>query len=230
MRTLAFTIAAALLLAPSAGAFYVAGTFNGWNPAGNLMTDLGGGVWSLDLTLGANERHEYKITTGDWSAAWPQSGNAWFVTGPDGAIRLTYDTNTYADGWRNETRRLGVSTAPTTWTAVGDWQGWNNANPTTAMSPVGGGIYSFQTTLAPGWYQYKAVITGSWDAIGADARSVNADTIWFETTPGNDQVTFWVDALTGTVKVDVVPEPGSAVALASALAGFAGLLLRSRRV
>ncbi|MEJ5299130.1 MAG: hypothetical protein WHZ52_13955, partial [Armatimonadota bacterium] len=149
MRTLAFAIAAALLLAPSAGAFYVAGTFNGWNPAGNLMTDLGGGIWSLDLTLGANERHEYKITTGDWSAAWPQSGNAWFVTGPDGAITLTYDTNTYADGWRNETRRLGVSTAPTTWTAVGDWQGWDNGNPATAMSPAGGGIYFFQTSLAP---------------------------------------------------------------------------------
>ncbi len=44
MRTLAFALAAALLFAPQAGAFYVAGTFNGWNPAGNLMTDLGGGV------------------------------------------------------------------------------------------------------------------------------------------------------------------------------------------
>lgn len=226
MRVLLAACAALLLATPPAGAFFVAGDFNGWNAAGNEMTDMGGGVWSLELAFNPGERHEFKVTTGDWSNAWPQSGNSWFITDVQGYIKLTFDTNTYGDGWLNSTNRIGVSHEPGTWTAVGDWQGWANADPATAMAAMGGGIYMLESEVAPGSYQYKAVNTGTWDAIGGDARGVNADTIHFDTTPGNTTVRFWVDAGQGVAKVEVVPEPAGVLALASGLAGFACALRR----
>ncbi|NIV33271.1 MAG: hypothetical protein GWN58_28640, partial [Anaerolineae bacterium] len=54
---------------------------------------------------------------------------------------------------------------------------WDNADPATVMTALGGGAYELVTDIAsPGAYQFKAVETGSWDAIGADGRSVNANT------------------------------------------------------
>lgn len=140
----------------------------------------------------------------------------------DGSVTITFDTNVYADGWVNTTNRIGVDEEPGAWTAVGDWQGWWNANPATALAPLGGGIYFFEQDIAPGWWQYKAVYTGTWDAVGADARSTNADTYWFETTAANPHAKFWVDAYTGVLKVEVVPEP-------VAFAGLALLGLVARR-
>ncbi len=155
-----------------------------------------------------------------WS--WPNSGNSWFNTN-DGAVTITYDTNTYGDGWVNTTQRIGVDRDPAAWTAVGDWQGWSNGNPATAMTAWGNGIYKYEQDIAPGSYQYKACFTGTWDAIGNDARSVNADTVPFTTTPGYEHVEFWVNAANGTVRVDVVPEPTSLAGLA-----LLGLLLHRR--
>jgi hypothetical protein len=110
---------------------------------------------------------------------------------------------------------------------VGDWQGWNNANPTTAMTSLGSGIYEYETTFASaGTYYYKAVDTGSWDAIGADARGVNADNLGFTTTDPNQLVDFYVNALNGTIEA-VVPEP-STLAICG-LSGLAALLAVRRR-
>lgn len=222
----------------SFGQYYVAGDFNGWNSAGNLMTETssGSGIWQVSLTgLGASARHEFKITDGTWSSgqwssgSWPNPGNSWFYADANGDITITYDSNTYSDGWQNTTDRIGVNTDPGTWTAVGDWQStqWVNNDPTTAMASQGGGIYMLQYTIGTaGTYQYKAVDTGSWDAIGADARGVNADNLPFTTISANQQVDFYVNALAGTIKVTVVPEPTS-----MAFIGFFGLasLLSLRR-
>ena len=220
----------------SFGQYYVAGDFNSWNSAGNIMTETssGSGIWTVSLTgLGASARHEFKITDGTWSSgqwssgAWPNPGNSWLYSDASGNVTITYDANTYSDGWQNTSDHIGVNTDPGTWTAVGDWQGWNNADAATAMTPLGGGIYEFQYTMATAnTYQYKAVDTGSWDAIGADARGVNADNLSFTTTSANQLVDFYVNALAGTIKVAVVPEPAS-----MALLGFFGLasLLAIRR-
>jgi hypothetical protein len=123
-------------------------------------------------------------------------------------VTITFDANTHADGWLPETNIIGVSTEPGAWTAVGDWQGWDNASPATAMTAPGGGLYEFTTTIAsPGTFQYKAVKTGTWDAIGADSRSVNASTATFETTVADQDVTFAVDALGGRIYVEVEEVP-----------------------
>jgi len=209
---------------PATAAYYVAGDFNGWNAAGDLMTETSPGVYQVALAGLNLGRHEFKVTVGDWSQNWPGSGNAWLYTDGAGNIVITYDSRTHADGWSCDGLRLGLSMDPGAWTAAGDWQGWSNANPATAMVALGGGLYRYQQTLVPGSYQYMAVVTGSWDAIGADARSVNANSIGFQVTPANTTAVFYVDALRGTAKVDVVPEPA-----ALSLLVLGGLVLRARR-
>ena len=217
MRTLLVIAALAVIVSPAGADYYVAGDFNGWNASGNVLTDLGGGIWQASMNMGAG-RHEFKITIGDWSQNWPGSGNSWTYTDGDGNVTVTFDSNAPV--------AIGVDVDPGAWTAVGDWQGWNNADAATAMAAQGGGIYKYQQSLAPGWYQWKAVNTGSWDAIGADFRSINAENQAFEVTAANPTAIFTLDALNGRIGVEVVPEPSSLLALAGGLLGLGGLLRR----
>ena len=80
------------LTAPFKPAVHLAGDFNGWNAAGNAMNDLGGGIWSVDLT-GVGGRHEFKVTIGDWSQNWPGSGNSWFLGDGSGNVTLSFNAN-----------------------------------------------------------------------------------------------------------------------------------------
>lgn len=201
-----------------------------WDPAANLMTDMGSGIYQSSFSgLTPGSLYEFKVTQGDWNWSAPGSGNSWFLADGSGDITITYDSNTYADGWSSASGRIGVSTDQGTWTAVGDWQStaWVNNDPTTVMTAMGGGIYKLEYTIAsPGSYQFKAVDTGTWNAIGADARSVNADNLAFTTTGADQVMDFYVNALNGTIKATVVPEPVS-----MAFFGFFGLtsLLALRR-
>ena len=54
-------------LTPHPDGVHVAGSFQGWNPAGTPMVDEGGGVYSHTLTLGVGETILYKFING---AAW----------------------------------------------------------------------------------------------------------------------------------------------------------------
>ncbi|MBN1640470.1 MAG: alpha-amylase [Anaerolineae bacterium] len=212
---LALSLLAAFLPAASASAvWYARGDFNGWGTTDPMLDDgtggdaaAGDGIYTAQITIAAAGRYEFKVATDSWSPSYPGSGNSWFVTSAsDEVVILTFDTNVYADGWLPEMHAIGASPDPGAWTAVGDWQGWNNADPATAMASLGGGLYELTLPIAaPGTYQYKAVRTGSWDAIGADSRSVNAATAAFETTAFDQNVHLSLDALEGRVKVEVEP-------------------------
>ena len=221
MKRVVVLLALGLAAGQALGTYYVAGDFNGWNAAGNVMTDMGGGIWQVDLA-NVGGRHEFKVTIGDWSQNWPGSGNSWFLGDGSSNVTISLNENDIQDGWRGNWGRIGTSTDPGTWTAAGDWQSWNNTGNT--MTSIGGNIYQYEQNLAPGWYQWKAVVTGSWDSIGDDFRGVNSNTTWFETTAANPHAIFKVNALAGTTNVTVTPEPSTLVLLC-----LGGLTLLRRR-
>lgn len=229
-KTLLAAAACAVAIGLQAQSYFVAGDFNSWNAAGNAMTETspGSGIWQVSLNMGTG-RHEFEVTDGTWG--WKATGpNSWLYTDGSGNVTITYNTTTPGDGYTPASGRVGVNVDLGTWTAVGDWQGWNNANVATAMSSLGGGIYELSYAIASaGSYQYKAVNTGSWDAIGSDTRNVNANTLGFTTTSAGQTVDFYVNALNGSIKADVQPVPEPSTLALCGLSGLAALFLRRRR-
>ena len=213
---------------------FVAGSMDGWaGPNSYQMTETapGSDIWTTTIGgLSPNGRYEWKVTDGTWDVSIP-GPNSWLFADGAGDITITYDGNSYSDGWSTSVDRLGLSTDPGTWTAVGNWQNqigggdWDNANPNTAMNSLGGGIYEFSATLAPGDYLWKAVVSGSWDSISWDQRSVGTADWAFSIDAINSTATFRVDSLNGVAQI-LVPEP-AAISLAGL--GLMALLARRRR-
>ncbi len=212
MRKILLTLIVACVIGltvPANADYYLAGGFNSWDPAGQLMTDNSDGTFSATVTgLDAGVRYEFKVTDGTWGTAFP-GANSWLFADGAGEVEVTFDTNVATDGWEGTQYRIGLNTDPGTWTLVGGFgeaTDWNNAAAEMAMASQGGGIYMLSKTLAAGTYEWKAVVTGSWDAISWDGRSVNTSNMTLSLTE-DAQVDFYVDALTGVVKTEIIPEP-----------------------
>ncbi|MBN2147030.1 MAG: DUF11 domain-containing protein [Anaerolineales bacterium] len=215
---LALSLAApAVNPAQAAAPYYVRGAFNGWGTTDQMYDDgthgdavSGDLIYTADVTIATAGRYEWKVGDFNWSESYPSS-NAWMVTTSDGqVVKFTFDTNTYSDGWYPTTKVVNAQDGVTNLTAVGDWQGWSNNNPATAMSDMGGGIYGLFTTIASaGTHYYKTVFTGTWDAIGpqgtSGGRSINTDNLGFTTTIDGQPVLFRVDMNIGRITVDVLP-------------------------
>ena len=184
---------------------HLAGEFNGWdNGSTNPMVETasGSGIWTFTVTgQSPNTRQEFKVTdgSGTWDSAYP-SANSWYYTDSSDEVTITFNTNIVSDGWLPEQYRLGTSTDPETWTLVGDFASWDNAAAAQAMTSLGDGIYTYSQTISAGTYGWKTTVTGSWDAIGTDNRSVNAGNVNL-TLATESVVDFYVDALTGTVGI-----------------------------
>ena len=197
---------------------FIPGEFNGWDNT-TPMTDLGGGVYEyvvtgfIDDTLPTN--FVLLSESGNWDSKYIPSGDQWCYADANGDITITLDTNTYDDSWYPQTNRVGATSWTTDWTAVGDWQGWDNANAATAMTDLGGGMFMYETSgLSAGEHWYKAVSTGTWNAIGGDGLSVNADNFGFMVNDPSETVQFYVDPSAGVLSVNVIPEPMSLALLA----------------
>ncbi len=199
---------------------HVAGSMQGWAPGDDAMTEtaLGSDIWVASFTgLVANERYEFKITDGTWDNSVP-GANSWCFADGSGNITITYDGNTYEDGWVIETDRIGVNVDAGSWSLVGDFNDWNNADPTQEMTSMGGGIYAITQVFEAGAYNLKPTYTGTWDAIGPNGRSIDAAN-YNLSLPTRSEVTVYVDALAGTMKVvslsllpyDPNPENGAVV-------------------
>jgi len=192
--------------------WYVRGSFNGWGT--DLMYDdgthgddvAGDGIYTVVLTITTGGRHEFKVDDGYWNDPHPPS-NAWlFTTADNQPVKFTFDTNTYNDGWSPSTLIVNAQDGVTTWTAVGDWQGWNPSDPSTVMTPIGGGLYAYVTTIpTAGTHDYKAVRSGTWDAIGPQGseggRSVNTDNLAFTTNFDGQRVRFLADVGRARIRV-----------------------------
>ncbi len=196
--------------------WYVRGDFNSWDTSSPMFDDGSNGdvtaedgIYTALVAPASAGRYEFKVATEDFTTGYPGSGNSWLeTTSPAESVSVTLDTNSYTGDWLPKTNIIGVSSNPSIWTAVGNWQGWNNAEPATAMADTGSGTYSLTTQIAnPGNYEFKAVMTNTWDAIGADGRSVNAATAAFTTEEAGQEVAFTVDPASGRIKVAVTPAP-----------------------
>lgn len=228
----------ALCAAPAHADFFSPGGFNGWDGAAPMVETFGGsGIWEYSYTgATANAREQFVLldTANDYSDGSKVylAGDQWLHSDANGDNLITLDTNTYADGWEPTTNRVSVAyESETNWVATGNFQiaagngsDWDNASAVTAMTDQGGGLFKYEGALAPGTYDWKAVRSGSWDAIGSDSRNVNAGNVNFTTDAVNNYVELWVNVLDGTVRSVVTPEPAT-----MALLGFGALALIRRR-
>ncbi len=153
---------------------HIAGSFQGWDPAGTLMTDLGNGIWKYSFILQSGAYHEYKFVNGNTGAGYEnvpgacaQNGNR-FLTVPNADIILpsvcygscvvcntpTFDITFNVDMSNQIVSPLGIHLA-------GSFQGWNTA--TTEMTDMGNMLYSITLPLGEGvLHEYKFVNGNDW--------------------------------------------------------------------
>ncbi len=215
------------LFAQNSFPLYVAGDFNGWAANGTVMANMGGGIWSASFSgLTPNTEYQFQVTDGSWSSWFTPGSHSWLFPDATGDATITIDLNSYADGWSGSVNRISAGVDPGAWNAVGAWNGWNNADPTSVMTSIGGGVYELQKSIAnPGFWGFKATQSGGWNyQIGADGRNVNAAEVTFTTTVPNQVVDMFVNTVNGTIMVTVVPEPTT-----FALIGLGGLVALCRR-
>jgi hypothetical protein len=224
-KLLIITAISTVLTFPALADYYVAGSMDGWaGPNSYLMTDLGGGIYQRIFTGLTPGRYEFKVTDGTWGWNYP-GANSWLYTDGSGNVTITYDVNTYADGWSATSQRIGLNVDPGSWTAAGDFQGWNNAAGN--MVPLGGGIYEC-TVSTVGTWNWKPVVTGSWDSISWDNRSVGTAN-WVVTVNPGEEAHLYVDALKGVAKVDIVAVPEPSTLALCALSGLAMLMVARKK-
>jgi len=198
----------AFLAAPALADYYVAGDFNGWNPAGTPMVEGPPGTWSALIT-GAPGRHEWKVTIGDWSQSWP-GDNARADFG-DGTITLYFYPGAHADGWFPLENRVGYQDLGIHgWEVMGSFNGWTE--PVVQLTPMGGGLYQGDYIVPdPGTYWFKFRRIGDWDiSIGYDFSNYWHDIQWTTNQP-NELMRFMLDLPHG--RWTVIPEPASLLGL-----------------
>jgi hypothetical protein len=209
-----------LSIVTSAQVWNVAGVFNSWNNAGNQMYDdgtngdlvSGDGIFSADITIATPGRYEWKVTAwGSWATAFPPS-NSWLITTTSNqVVKFTFNTNTISDIWLPSTNIVNANDMPADpIVAVGQLQSptpWTN-NGTEVMHDdgldgdwlAGDGIYCWHTVVVtPGDYQWKVVVSGSWDAWGTDGRGINAANATVTTTNPNQNVYLYFNKKTGRI-------------------------------
>ena len=141
----------------------VTGDFNGWDNGSTLLYDdgtygdliAGDGVYALAHTYAEAGLHQWKaVECGTWNG-FPPSENAWaYTTEANQTVIFQLDTNDYsADAGavlyptQNVVHSLGDD-LPTAFTAVGDFNGWDNPDPSTQMEDMGGGFYRLELQIA----------------------------------------------------------------------------------
>ncbi|MBN1874645.1 MAG: hypothetical protein JXA33_10480 [Anaerolineae bacterium] len=207
----------------STGNWCLAGGMNGWNNSSTPLYDdgthgdlIGGdGIFSVDYTIATAGTTGWKVVgCGSWDTTYPAK-DSWVTTSTaDQVVKFTFDTNDHSDdaGWDLLPAQYIVHAfddEPSTFTAVGDFQDWDNTDPNTVLTAAGPRLYTLAYSVAtPGDYSGKITTTGSWNAYGADGRSSDAANVNFTTTAPNQTIYFLLNTATGrmTVHVPISPE------------------------
>jgi glycosidase/fibronectin type 3 domain-containing protein len=200
----------------------VAGDFQGWDNASHPLNDdgaggdlIGGdGIYSLDVTIAAAGRHGFKVfQCGEWSPGFPNQ-NSWLnTTSPNQTVKITFDTNDHGgDAGLTLYPTQNIVNAwddlPASFSGVGDFNGWDNADPALALADRGLGWHTLYHPLPGGHYMGKVTSTGSWDAFGADGRSQDAANVNFQVLV--DEVLFALDAYSGRMTIVAPSTTGGA--------------------
>jgi hypothetical protein len=172
------------------------------------------GIFEVTLTaladFGGGSGYQVVGVSGQWSPQYPGDSNVpiSFVTGEE--ITFFLDTNAQP-GWSPESNAVydsKVINTPHTWAAVGDWQGWDPANPATQMADIGEGIFCLTYCFdVPGTYQFKCAADGGWGLqCGANGYGNNCNTWQFDVA-ANQGVAFYLDTNSGRIMVDFTVGP-----------------------
>ena len=197
-----------------------AGGLNGWNNSSTPLYDdgtfgdqiPGDGVYSWTTSVPTPGDDSWKaVECGSWSNTHPAQ-NSWFTTTvPNQSVSFTVDTNDYSTNAgmallpASNIVNVRGDSLPSSFTAVGDFQGWNNTDPNTGLDDLGNGFYRLIYTIpTAGNYIGKVVVTGSWLGFGADGRSSDAANINFTTTTDNQDMVFLLDSYSGRLLIEPV--------------------------
>lgn len=153
---------------------HVAGSFQGWDPAGTPMTDVGNDIYEVTLTLQTGDYHEYKYINGnDWNQEEnvpPQcnnNGNRYLdVPGNDSTLLAVCfgSCNICNPAPIDITFRVDMSNetiAPEGVHLAGSFQGWDPAS--TPMTDIGNDLYEITLTLGENdYHEYKFINGNDW--------------------------------------------------------------------
>ena len=187
--------------------YYVAGSFNSWNPKDEayLMTANEDGTYSLTINVTAGN-HEFKVTDGSWDNSWgSDTGNATFTAASDGTVTITFDgSNVSASGdclgEKEPMTIISMHVAGNAGLCGAEW------DPAANQMDSAMGTYSITfENVAAGTYEFKFVANGTWDlnwASGIAIASGETQTAWFNAM-GNSSITVAEDGSTVTLSFNM---------------------------
>lgn len=187
----------------------LAGDFQEWNAESDFLNDAGqngdrlagDGIYSLNYEFARPGKYSWKIVAcGNWNVAFPDEPAWVYVTQRAQVVTFTLDTNRYRDEALLPVR-FAVNANDLEagdFTAVSDFQGWDNRGPATTLEPAGKDRYRLVYRVStPGTYTGYVVVTETWDGFGANGRSTHPAPLQFNTTKANEPVIFLLDKSTG---------------------------------
>ncbi|MFM9984020.1 MAG: T9SS type A sorting domain-containing protein, partial [Flavobacteriales bacterium] len=143
------------------------GNFNGWCGNCTAMTNMGGGIWAVTVSLQAGT-YEYKFSHDAWAGqenltpgssctitTGPNTNRQVVITGAATLPVVCYGLCTTCPSPQPVTFQVDMSneTGFTIPELNGNFNGWcGNCAP---MTDMGGGIWEITVMLAPGTYEYK---------------------------------------------------------------------------